>query len=152
MSDLSIADSDLLLPVEMRHSFWLVCASIFALISLADLLLNLLRKRFRTEDDFEEFAAIEMARAPDHDDRSKTMDTDHLKAWHLAANLRSSTKDLRRRTRLGRGDRQVGQHGTSIEDQPVGKKDTPYSIARYLNQPPNATRWERFLALPGRDS
>ena len=145
LSDINIVESDLFLPAETRHSAWLILASIFALVSLADLLLSLLRQRFRTEDDFESLTAIEIATPPHHDDWSKIMDTSRLDAWHPGAYVGPSM-DIRRRTRPGRGDRQEVQREISVADQPVGGKDIPYSIARYLDQPPNTNRWERFVA------
>ena len=145
ISDISVVESDLFLSVETRHSAWLVFASIFALISLADLLLSLLRQRFRTEDDFESLAAIEIATPPHNDEWSKITNTEHVDAWHPGAYIGPSM-DIRRRTRLGRGDQQEVQREISVEDQPVGGKDIPYSIARYLNQPPNTNGWERFIA------
>ena len=60
-SALSVTGTDTSLPVETEHSAWLIFASIFALISLADLLLNVVRQRSRTKDDFESLAAIEIA-------------------------------------------------------------------------------------------
>lgn len=140
LSDISVGDSDLFRPVETRHSAWLVFASIFALISLADLVLCLLSKRFRTEDDLESLAAIELATPLHHNDRTKIMDTDRFDAWHPGAHIHPPM-EIRRRTRVRRG---VQQEVISVEVQTPEMDDVPYSIARYLDQPPHP--WERFFA------
>ena len=69
------------LPVETEHSAWLIFASICALISLADLLLNLLRQRSRSKDDVESLAAIGIATLPHHDQRSTMIDDDRPDDW-----------------------------------------------------------------------
>ena len=143
LSDISVGDSDLFRPVETRHSAWLVFASIFALISLADLILCLLSKRFRTEDDLESLAAIELATPLHHNDRTKIMDTDHFDAWQPGAHIHPPM-EIRRRIRVRRGDQQEVQREISVEAQPLGMEDVPYSIARYLDQPPHPL--EKFFA------
>ncbi len=131
LPDTSVVGTDLFLPVETKQSAWLILASIFALISLADLLLNLLRQTSRTEDDFERLAAIEIATMPHHGQRSTMIDDDHPDAGFPSAHTDPSV-GLRRRIRL----RQEVQDEISIEDQSVGEESLPYSMARYLNQPP----------------
>ena len=81
MSEISVAATDPVLLVEMNHSAWLISASIFALISLADLLLSLLRHRCKTDYDFESLAAIEIATLPPHGQRNTMIDNDHADAW-----------------------------------------------------------------------
>ena len=147
LSDIIVVSTDTFLPMETEHSAWLIFASIFALISLADLLLNLLRHRSRTKDDFERLAVIEIATLPDQGQRSTIIDDEHPDGWYPGAHTDPSV-GIRRRIR----PRQEVQNETSMEDQSVGEEGLPYSMARYLNQPPNATRWERFIALPRRDT
>ena len=127
LSDISVVRTDLFFPVETKHSALLIFASIFALISLADLLLNLLRQRSRMEDDFESLVVTRMPTLPYHGHKSKIMDDDHADAWFPGAHTDPSMS-IRRRIRL--------------KNQPVGE-GLPYSMARYLNQPPN-TRLDDF--------
>ena len=140
-SDISVSRTDLFLPVDTKHSAWLVSASIFALISLADLLLNLLRQRPRTGDDLESLAAVEIATIPHPGHRGERTedDSESLAASEIATlphpGHRSKTMDpgahtdpsmgIRRRIRLSGGKRQ------EVQD---GEEGFPYSVARYLNQ------------------
>ena len=80
LSDISVVVTDTIFPMEKQCSAWLILASIFALISLADLLLDILRQRSRTKDDFGSLAAIEIATLPHHDQRSTITDGGHLDA------------------------------------------------------------------------
>ena len=135
LSDNSVIETDLFPPVETNHSAWLVSALIFALISLADLLLNVLRQRSQIENDLENPTAIEIATLPHHDQRSEIMDDDHPDALFPGAHTDPSM-GIRRRIRL----RQEVQDEISIKDQSVGE-DLPYSVARYLDQPPEHWRY-----------
>ena len=130
MSDISVVGTDTSLPVETEHSAWLILASIFALISLADILLNLLRQRPGTKDDVEGLLALGMATLPHHGPGSMIIDDFRPDARFPAAHTDPS-KEIRRRIR----HQQEVHDETSIEDQSVGKEALPYSMARYLNQP-----------------
>ncbi len=134
LSDINVVESDLFLPVETSHSAWLVFASVFALISLADLLLSILRQSSRTEDDFERLTAIEIATLPLHDGRSKIMDTDSFDAWYPTASY-YPTMAIRRRLRLGQGDRQEVQREIATLPLHDGRSkimDTDYFDAWHL--------------------
>ena len=130
-SDIGVVRTDLILPVGMSHSALLIFASIFALISLADLLLNLLRQNSRTEDDFESLAVMGMPTLPYHGHRSKIMDDDHADLLFTGAHTDASM-DIRRRIRL----RQKVQDEITIENGSVRQESPLYSITRYLNKPP----------------
>ena len=130
LSDISVVGTEMFLPVETEHSAWLILASIFAIISLADLLLNLLRQRSRAKYDVESLAAIAIATLPHHDQSSTIIDDDRPDPWFPGAHTDPSM-GIRRRIR----HQQEGQDEISIEDQSVGEEDLPYSMARYLNQP-----------------
>ncbi|KAK0513668.1 hypothetical protein JMJ35_004032 [Cladonia borealis] len=130
LSDISLVGTDMSLPVETEHSAWLIFASIFALISLADLLLNLLRQRSTTKDYFESLAAVEIATLPYQGQSSTIIDGGHLDTWYPGMHTDRSV-GIRRRIR----PRQEVQNEISIEDQSVGEEGLPYSMARYLSQP-----------------
>ena len=111
LSDISVVGTDMFLPVETENSAWLIFASIFAIISLADLLLNLLRQRSMAKDDVETLAAIGIATLPHHDQSSMIIDDDRPDAWFPGAHTDPSM-GIRRRI----SHQQEGQDETSIED------------------------------------
>ena len=131
LAEVIVVGTDTILPVEMEHSAWLILASILALISLADLLLNLLRQTSRTKDDFERLAAIEIATLPHQGQRSTVIDDEHPDVWYPGAHTDPSMV-VRRRIR----PRQEVQDEIIIGDQSVAEEGIPYSMARFLNQPP----------------
>lgn len=130
-TDIGVIATGLFLAVDFKHSAWLISASIFALISLAGLLLNLLRHRCRTDYDFESLAAIGIATLPHYGSSSKKMDDDHHDAWFPAAHTNPS---IGIRRRIGRPVSLV-QDEIGSGDQPVYGEGVSYSIARFLNQP-----------------
>ena len=122
LSDISVVRTDLFVPVETKHSALLIFASIFALISLADLLLNLLRQRSRMEDDFESLVVTKVPTLPYHDHRSKIMDDDHADLFFVGA-WTDPSMGIRRRIVL----RQEVQDPISIETESGGgEKRLPY--------------------------
>ena len=68
--DIVTVGNDSFVPLEAKSSAWLIFASLFALISLADLLLNFLRQTSRTSYDFVDLAAIVIAPLPPQGRRS----------------------------------------------------------------------------------
>lgn len=143
LSDISVVGNDLLLPVERKYPAWLIFALIFALISLADLLLNSLRQRSRTEDDFESLVVTRMPTLPYHGFRSKIMGDEHADAWFTGAHI-DPLMGIRRRFGL----RQEVQDETSIENESEGEEGLSYSMARYLKQPLNTELSERSKYFP----
>ena len=131
-TDISSVATDLFLAVEMKHSAWLITASLFILISLACLLLSLLHHRCRSDYDFESLAPIEIATVPHHSERNKIIDINHHDASFPIART-VSAMGIRKRTT--RGNRQGVQDEASIDNRPVGEETVPYSIARFLSEP-----------------
>ena len=151
LSDTSVVHSDLFLPVETIYLAWLVFALIFAVTSLPYLLRHLilpfiqdsLLLRRSWPPDEESLLPFKIAKPLYHNGRTKIMDTDHFDAWQPGAHIHPPM-EIRRRIRVRRGDQQEVQREISVEAQPLGMEDVPYSIARYLDQPPHP--WEKFFA------
>ena len=124
------------LPMETKHSAWLISALIFALISLAGLLLSLLRDRCKTDYDFESLAAIEIATLPYSASRSQTMDDNHPDPWFpFPSEHTNPSIGIRRRIPRPISLRQEVQDEISVGDQSVYGEGLSYSMARFLNQP-----------------
>ena len=152
-TEIGFVTTDSFLPMETKHSAWLISALIFALISLAGLLLSLLRYRCKTDYDFESLAAIEIATLPHSGSRSKTMDDDHPDALLPAAHTNPSI-GIRRRIAGPIGLRQEVQDEISVGDQSFYEEGVSYPISRFLSQPVYEEGLShpisRFLSQPGR--
>ena len=96
-SAITIVGTDSFAPLEKKSSAWLIFASIFALISLTDLLLNFLRQTSRTNHDFENLSAIETATLPLQGQRDTIIDNDNPDAGFTVVHADPSM-DIRRRT------------------------------------------------------